>query len=199
MSIEYVQDHEADRIVALSHEAIELYNKYTGKIIEDGYYLHRDDPIFVKVVKELGSEKASGEGSLLKILTVPDNYFGIVYSMFIKGIRLTEEAKKLYKELSNNDFDPNIDRSDHNLVKVVQKLGDRSVLYPMDVIEIEYLPIELKDYYDIKVYDNYEMIDIKIDNYKLDYIKEICGIDYMIAYDKIKKITEIINKNFEII
>jgi len=49
----------------LSQDALDLYNKYSGKSIDSLYYeFTRTDPILVRVVEELG-DKANGSCSRL--------------------------------------------------------------------------------------------------------------------------------------
>ena len=52
---------------ALSTEAVELYEKYSGKEY-NWVYIDRADKDLVKVVEELGSERSSGCFSKLKFI-----------------------------------------------------------------------------------------------------------------------------------
>lgn len=67
---------------SLSNEAIELLSKYKGRDVESPvYFTHdwhflpddipRDDPDLIKVIEELGSEKASGRFAELTIVKIP--------------------------------------------------------------------------------------------------------------------------------
>lgn len=156
----YVQDHEADRIMSLSQEAIDLYKNNTDKVIEDAYFLYRDDIDFINIVEKLGTEKASGEGSFLKLFHVPYDTFGVVYNPMRLGLSLTNDAKELFKKLAGYDFTENILRHDKYLVMTVQKLGDRASCYPMDMIEIEYIENSYIFQYIIDIKDGYEKVEL---------------------------------------
>lgn len=51
---------------SLSEEAVALYKEKTGRILSR--FVDRDDPVLIEVVKELGTEKASGNLAKLKIV-----------------------------------------------------------------------------------------------------------------------------------
>ena len=57
----------------LSKKALELYNKYKKSNEKYDFDIERDDPILVKVVEELGSEKASDSLAKLKVVEIPDD------------------------------------------------------------------------------------------------------------------------------
>jgi hypothetical protein len=62
---------------SISREAIDLYNHYAGFDAVTSPYAqrdeyHRDDPMLVRVVRELG-ERANGDHAQLKIVTIPDD------------------------------------------------------------------------------------------------------------------------------
>jgi hypothetical protein len=76
------------------------------------------------------------------------------------GISLTNDAKDLFKKLSGNDFTDNISRHDEYLIKTVQKIGDRSVCYPMDMIDIEYIPEYYITHYTIDITDRFERVQV---------------------------------------
>lgn len=57
--------------VALSSEAIALYEKYNG--LQEYPYIERHDPILVRVVEELGEESSRSED--LQIQEVTGKYF----------------------------------------------------------------------------------------------------------------------------
>jgi len=56
----------------LSSEALELYQKKTGKLNVSKYNIERNDPSLVEVVNELGP-KANGPLARLVIVEVPDD------------------------------------------------------------------------------------------------------------------------------
>lgn len=156
----YVDDYDMYNIFSLSQEAIDLYKKYTGNTIEDAYFLDRDDPYLLQVIDELGEKKASGEDSKLKIIDVHNDKIGVVYSPIKPQLDLVNDAINLYKKLSGVDFTCDIARHDEYLVKVIQKLGNRAVCYPIDMVEIDYISKEFVDSYIIDRSDDYENVCI---------------------------------------
>lgn len=168
----YVQDNSADRSVYMTLDAIDLYNKLSSKNIDDGYLIDRDDPYFVQTITQLGTERSSGVGSNLKIITVEPNTIGVVFQPSMVEIRrhvspdsgrnlfLTNDAKKLFKELSGIEFTDDIPRHNEYLVKVVQKLGDRVACYPTEMVEIDYIHESLISRYVIDRTGNCEKVII---------------------------------------
>lgn len=55
----------------LSDEANRLYKRITGKIYYESHD-NRDDPDLIRVIRELGPKRASGESSALMIVELPD-------------------------------------------------------------------------------------------------------------------------------
>lgn len=60
----------------LSKEAIELGRDLTGNSKWIHHYIERTDPILIRILEELGSEKASGDYASLAIEELPE---GTVY------------------------------------------------------------------------------------------------------------------------
>jgi hypothetical protein len=56
----------------LSHKALNLYNKLSGRGIKYDRDISRDDPYLIQVVKEFNGE-VDGEYAKLKIVEIPDD------------------------------------------------------------------------------------------------------------------------------
>jgi len=56
----------------LSDEAFKLYKEYGGTAVKS-YVIDRTDPILLKVIDELGSERCSDILSELRVIEVPDD------------------------------------------------------------------------------------------------------------------------------
>ncbi len=86
----------------------------------------------------------------------------VVLNTCYGGFGLSDKGKELYKIYSNKDKpldEYGISRHNPNLVRVVQELGTESYgRYAK--LEIENIPIEFKDCYEITEYDGTERIDL---------------------------------------
>lgn len=171
----YLLDYEADRLFYLSDLALSRYKELTGKEINnDGYSIYQDDPYLIQIFEELGSEGISGDGSLLKIVNVKEGTIGVVYNPMRTELYLTSDAKKLFKELSGYEYSDNIPRHDKYLVEVYEKLGDRAACYPIDFIEIDYIPEDEINTYQIIRENNFEEVIFSANRKKVIY-----GIYYL--------------------
>jgi hypothetical protein len=162
----YVADYSADRFYNISQEGLLLYKELSGTEIDDGYYLERDDPYFVSIVKQLGTSKASGKESDLRLVNVYDKTIGIVYNPMRSKLTLRQDALIMFEKLSGYPYNDRVYRHDKYLVQVIEKLGDRSVLYPIDMVEIEYISSEYHDSYIIVRDDGFEkifLLDVNLD------------------------------------
>ena len=62
-------------VFCLSKQAVRLYEKKTGKKLNSRLSRERrSDPYLIDVIKELGSERASGKGSDIIIEKVPSEF-----------------------------------------------------------------------------------------------------------------------------
>ena len=165
----YVLDFGEDRIFDLSHEGLDLYEKLSGKYIKNGYDLHQDDPYLIKVLEILGTEKASGEYSELKIVEVKEGTIGVVYNPMRGELHLAHDGKKLFKTLAGYDYNDTVPRHNKHLVEVYEKLGDRAACYPIDFIEIDYIPEDESDSYEICREEDYEKVIYSKNRYKNIY------------------------------
>jgi hypothetical protein len=146
----YVLDYEENRFFYLSDLAFNKYKELTSKnVYNNGYDIYHDDPILIKIVEELGSEKASGQNSNLKIFDVKEGTIGVVYNPMRPKLSLSSDGKKLFKSLSGYDYSDNVLRHDKHLVEVYEKLGDYACCYPFDFIDIEYIDEDKIDNYKI--------------------------------------------------
>jgi hypothetical protein len=155
----YVLDYEAQRLFYLSELALLRYKELTGQEINnDGYSIYQDDPCLIQILEELGSEGASGDGSLLKIVNVKEGTIGVVYNPMRTELYLTSDAKNLFKELSGYEYSDNVPRHDKHLVELYEKLGDRAACYPIDFIEIDYIPEDEINTYEISRENDFEEV-----------------------------------------
>jgi hypothetical protein len=165
----YVLDFGEDRIFDLSQEGLDLYQKLSGKHIKNGYDLYQDDPYVIKVLDMLGTEKASGEYSELKIVEVKEGTIGVVYNPMRGELHLAHDGQKLFKTLAGYDFCDTVPRHNKHLVEVYEKLGDRASCYPIDFIEIDYIPEDEIDSYEICREEDYEKVIYSKNRYKNIY------------------------------
>jgi hypothetical protein len=166
----YVLDYEADRLFYLSDLALSRYKELTGKEINnDGYSIYQDDPYLIQILEELGSEGASGDGSLLRLCNVKEGTIGIVYNPMRPQLYLTSDAKKLFKELSGYEYSDNVPRHDKHLVQVYEKMGDRASCYPIDFIEIDYIPEDEINSYEIIRENDFEEVIFSGNRKKIIY------------------------------
>lgn len=155
----YVLDYAEDRLFYLSNLALSRYKELTGKEINnDGCSIYQDDPYLIQILEELGSEGASGDGSLLRLCTIKEGTIGIVYNPIRPQLYLTSDAKNLFKELSGYEYSDNVPRHDKHIVEVYEKLGDRAACYPIDFIEIDYIPEDEINTYEIIRENDFEEV-----------------------------------------
>ncbi len=146
----YIVDYGENRFFYLSNLAFSKYKELSSKIVyNNGYDIYHDDPILIEIIEELGPEKSSGKNSLLKIFEVKAGTVGVVYNPMKPQLSLSHDGKELFKKLSGYDYSDNVLRHDKYLVEVYEKLGDYACCYPIDFIDITYIPEDKIDTYEI--------------------------------------------------
>ena len=71
-----------------------LDNEDFGIFYDADYYAFRQDPQLIAVIEKLGTEKASGSGSNLKIVDIPDDVDW--YIRDYDGLEAVEEAHRTW-------------------------------------------------------------------------------------------------------
>ena len=173
----YVLDYDSNRFFYLSDLALAKYKDLTGKTINNnGYDIYHDDPYLIQIIEEIGSEKASDTNSLLKIVDVKKGTIGVVYNPKFSELNLSCDGKKLFKKLSDYDYSNSVPRHDKHLVEVYEKMGDYSCCYPIDFIDIKYIPEDEVNTYQIIIENDHEEV-IFTNVTKLKF-NEIYGLYY---------------------
>ena len=122
------------------------------------------------------------------------------------GFSISKEAAAKYKEklrennlehkdLYNCDIYRHKHRMDPILINIVKELGDKANGKHCKIY-IESFNSEFKNYIKIHEYDGQEDLEIDIQSYRLDLIKEVTNSD-LSSDDKISKIKEVLNKTFD--
>ena len=124
------------------------------------------------------------------------------------GFSLSKEAVAKYNEklreinLEHKDFcergydlHPHKYRMEPILINIVKELGDKANGTHCKIY-IESFNSEFKNYIKIHEYDGQEDLEIDIQSYRLDLIKEVVNSD-LSSDDKISKIKEVLNKTFD--
>lgn len=175
----YVLDYDSNRFFYLSDLALIKYKELTQKTINNnGYDIYHDDPHLIQVIEELGTEKASSFNSILKIVDVKKGTIGVVYNPINPKLILSCDGKKLFKKLSDYDYSDSVSRHDKHLVEVYEKMGDYSCCYPIDFIEIDYIPEDEINTYQVIIENGHEEVIFsgnrrKINIYGIYYQKNI--------------------------
>lgn len=173
----YVLDYDSNRFFYLSDLALTKYKELTGKTINNnGYDIYHDDPYLIQIIEEIGSEKASGTNSLLKIIDVKKGTIGVVYNPKFSELNLSCDGKKLFKKLSDYDYSNSVPRHDKHLVEVYEKMGDYSCCYPIDFIDIKYIPEDKVNTYQIIIENDHE--EVIFTNVTKVKFNEIYGLYY---------------------
>lgn len=127
---------------------------------------------------------------------------GVLYNNCYGGFSLSERAVNMYKDRKNRTetYISNwyFSRTDPVLIDIYNEIGkDEFSNKPISNIEMKYIDIKYKNFYTIIEYDGLEEIEILYDNYKLSVIKDVSYDEYMKDEEKILKIKEILEPNFE--
>jgi len=173
----YVLDYDSNRFFYLSDLALTKFQELTQKTINNnGYDIYHDDPHLIQVIEELGTEKASGINSILKIVNVKKGTIGVVYNPKFPELNLSCDGKKLFKQLSGYDYSNNVQRHDKHLVEVYEKMGDYSCCYPIDFIDIKYIPEDEINTYQIIIENDHE--EVIFSDVRKVKINQIYGLYY---------------------
>lgn len=118
----------------------------------------------------------------------------ILYNNCYGGYRVSNEARKLYKEYTDNDYDDyKVLRHCPYVIKVFETVGSTQFGESHSQIESEKIPIYMEHYYTIEEYDGLESVHIKIEWFKYDMIQFVAK-SIMNDTDKVKIINMIIDK-----
>lgn len=123
----------------------------------------------------------------------------ILYNDCYGGFCLSNEAKQLYKNITNIEFDDtkNIRHSEH-LNNLYETLGASAFQNnSLSKIIVKEIPLYMKDYYTIKDKDGKERILLQIDTFKFDMIRFVSK-STLSDSDKVQIINMIIDKNITI-
>ncbi len=132
--------------------------------------------------------------ALIAFLSNSDEKITVLYNNCYGGFTLSEEAKILYKEYTDNKYDNfTVRRHCPYLVKVFEVLGTEKFGSSYSKVQSEEIPIYMEHYYSIHEYDGMEGVELKGERFKYDIIQFVAKSS-MNDTDKVKIINMIIDK-----
>jgi hypothetical protein len=132
--------------------------------------------------------------ALIAFLSNSDEKTTVLYNHCYGGFGLSEEAKILYKEYTDNKYDDfTVRRHCPYLVKVFEVLGSEKFGSSYSKIKSCEIPIYMEHYYSICEYDGLEGVELKIEWFKYDIIQFVVKSS-MNDTQKVKIINIIIDK-----
>lgn len=120
----------------------------------------------------------------------------VLYNNCYGGYNISDEAKKLYKEYTDNDYDKNkykIERHCPYLIKVFETLGSERFGSSYSQIKSHKIPIYMEHYYSIYEYDGLESVEIQSEWFKYDMIQFVIKSE-MSDTQKVEIVKMIIDK-----
>ena len=118
----------------------------------------------------------------------------VMYNGCYGGFEFSEEAIRLYNELSVCPMNAAISRTDPVMIQVVRELGERAnTLYSQ--ILLDDIPLRFIDHYLIHEYDGNESVHIQYDQYALQEIQNIMNNTALSQDEKIKKTQTVLIEN----
>lgn len=129
----------------------------------------------------------------------------VLYNTSYGGFRVSEKVMELYnnrkKEIDSSYkpilyieqfYNPNMMRHDPILVNIFYEIGNKEFNDMYSNIKIAKIPKKYENHYTITEYDGLENIEIDINKYKVDMIKQIIKNDGIYSDEKIEKIITIL-------
>lgn len=121
----------------------------------------------------------------------------VLYNNCYGGYRVSDEAKKLYKEYTDNDYHKlNYERKERHcpyVIKVFETLGSEKFGGSYSQIKSYKMPIYMEYYYSIHEYDGMEGVEIQGEWFKYDMIQFVIKSE-MSDTQKVEIVKMIIDK-----
>jgi hypothetical protein len=130
--------------------------------------------------------------ALIAFLSNSSETIDVLYNNCYGGYRVSDEAKKLYKEYTNNDYGKE-ERHCPYMIKVFETLGSKRFGGDYSQIESHKIPIYMEYYYSIHEYDGMENVEIQGEWFKYDMIQFVIKSE-MSDTQKVEIVKMIIDK-----
>lgn len=130
--------------------------------------------------------------ALIAFLSNSSETMDVLYNNCYGGYSVSDEAKKLYKEYTNNDYGKE-ERHCPYMIKVFETLGSKRFGGSHSEIECEKIPIYMEYYYSIHEYDGMENVEIQSEWFKYDMIQFVIKSE-MSDTQKVEIVKMIIDK-----
>ncbi len=135
--------------------------------------------------------------ALTAFLSNSSETIDVLYNNCYGGYSVSDEAKKLYKEYTDNDYGKlNYEREERHcpyIIKVFETLGSKKFGDSYSQIELHKIPIYMEYYYSIHEYDGMEGVEIQSKWFKYDMIQFVIKSE-MSDTQKVEIVKMIIDK-----
>lgn len=135
--------------------------------------------------------------ALISFLLNPSKTIDVLYNDCYGGYFISDEAQKLYKEYTNNDYRKmgyEVKRHCPHIMKIFETLGSKRFEASSSNIKCTKIPIYMEHYYQIKEYDGMEYVHIQIEWFKYDMIQFVIK-SQMSDTQKVQIVKMIIDKS----
>lgn len=104
-------------------------------------------------------------------------FIGVLLNKSDSFFKLSEEAMRMYCRIKSIDYNTYhnkngiyIDRTDPDMIDIVQEIGLERASPARREIEIELIPWSFRNHFDIKQQEGFEFIELNVQQYKMDRI-----------------------------